>query len=85
MKYNIIHDKIKCTSHLSFGKIDSMVIFYYIDRIMRLPQGYDNPIPTWLQAPIDCSKIPVLAGRYDNPISTRFLAPIDCSKLPALV
>ncbi len=20
MKYNIIHDKIKCTSHLSFGK-----------------------------------------------------------------
>ncbi len=27
MKDNIIHDKIKCTSHLSFGKIDSMVIF----------------------------------------------------------
>ncbi len=24
MKYNIIHDKIKCTSHLSLGKIDIM-------------------------------------------------------------
>jgi hypothetical protein len=41
MKYNIIHDKIKCTSHLSFGKIDSMVIFfYYIGRIMRIPQVF---------------------------------------------
>jgi hypothetical protein len=26
-KYNIIHDRIKCTSHLSLGKIDSMVLF----------------------------------------------------------
>jgi hypothetical protein len=40
MKYNIIHDKIKCTSHLSFGKIDSMVVFYYIGRIMRIPQVF---------------------------------------------
>jgi hypothetical protein len=42
MNYNIIHDKIKCTSHLSFGKIDSMVIliFYYIGRIMRIPQDF---------------------------------------------
>ncbi len=40
MKDNIIHDKIKCTSHLSFRKIDSMVIFYYIDRIMRIPQVF---------------------------------------------
>ncbi len=43
MKDNIIHDKIKCTSHLSFGKIDSMVIFfYYIDRIMRLPLVFEG-------------------------------------------
>ena len=40
MKYNIIHDKIKCTSHLSLGKIDSMVLFYYMDRIKRLPQVF---------------------------------------------
>jgi hypothetical protein len=25
-KYNIIHDRIKCTSHLSLGKIDGMVL-----------------------------------------------------------
>jgi hypothetical protein len=34
-----------------------------------------NPIPTWTLAPIDCLKIPALAGRYDNPIPTRFLTP----------
>ncbi len=40
MKYNIIHDKIKCTSHLSLGKLDRMVLFYYMDRIKRLPQVF---------------------------------------------
>ncbi len=32
MKDNIIQDKIKCTSHLSFGKIDSMVIIFLLYR-----------------------------------------------------
>ncbi len=36
---------------------------------------YDNPIPTWILAPIDCLKISALASRYDNPIPTRFLTP----------
>jgi hypothetical protein len=40
MKYNIIHDKLICTSHLSFCKIDSMVNFYYIDSMMRIPLIY---------------------------------------------
>jgi hypothetical protein len=47
--------------------------------------GYDNPIPTRFLAPVDCLKIPALAGRYDNPIPARFLAPIDCLKIPAMV
>ncbi len=43
MNYNIIHDRIKCTRHLSFGKIDSMVILFfiiYVGRKMRIPQDF---------------------------------------------
>ncbi len=58
MKYNIKHDKIKCTSHLSFGKIDSMVIFYYIDRMMRLPQVFLRGVDrTYKQIKIDGGRI----------------------------
>ncbi len=35
-------------------------------------QPYSHILTRFL-APIDCFKIPALAGRYDNPIPTRFL------------
>jgi hypothetical protein len=34
--------------------------------LCSLAGPYDNPIPTWFLAPLDCFKIPALAGRYDN-------------------